>query len=466
MSENVLRAVPIFEAGTHRGKPYTTADLDAIVKNFQKFSTGDNAMLRVPGVLGHEEKQEMLENFFRRMSDHLRRSDLPAAAWASRVWREGRTLHADLEDVPPKIAQLIRTRRYRTVSAEIYDQPPEGIPGTGKMLRRIAFLGGDIPQIKTLDDIPLPESHSERFDPAVKSTVRYRHSMPLAGAVITFSEVLTMDRSALLEKLGALGIDTSKITDAIPDELLADFLRVCDSLKGQMSEEDPDKVMPLKDDMPEPKDDKEKTAYMERARKYMEHAKKYMDKYCSKMGDLEIKHTDDKEKPMGGDTVKLSELNSLVSKAVADALKGSVGGAIEQFTKFREESIKTEKKRSVDSLIERLGREGKIPPAEQETERQLLLQLDASTVHKFSEQGKTVEATSFDYRVKTLERRPSLFGERFKDPASEQTGEKATAEKFYEDHKTHFTAIGTSKEEFLKVYESADPATRKQLIRQ
>jgi hypothetical protein len=67
-SENSrLNRVQVFAAGTHRDKEYTPRDLDDMVSNFQRSSTGDRAALRVPGVLGHEEQQELLN-----------RSDLPA----------------------------------------------------------------------------------------------------------------------------------------------------------------------------------------------------------------------------------------------------------------------------------------------------------------------------------------------------------------------------------------------------
>ena len=69
------------------------------------------------------------------------------------------TLHilkADIANVPPEVAKLIESGAYKKVSAEIYDEPPDGIPSTGKMLRRVAFLGGSLPEIKSLADIPTP----------------------------------------------------------------------------------------------------------------------------------------------------------------------------------------------------------------------------------------------------------------------------------------------------------------------
>lgn len=155
---HALNGVEIFATGTHRGKSYTDDDLDQMVSNFRRYSVGKRTLLKVPAVLGHEEDQSLLE-----------RSDLPAAAWATDLWRarkacpacegagltedaehkcqmcDGRgevgVLKASFRDVPPKVARLLKGKAYATVSAEIYDEPPEGVPGEGKMLRRVAFSG-------------------------------------------------------------------------------------------------------------------------------------------------------------------------------------------------------------------------------------------------------------------------------------------------------------------------------------
>lgn len=145
-----LRGVEIFEIGNHRGKDYTPEDRDDMVRNFRQFCTGQKPGFAVPAVLGHEEGQDLLD-----------RSDLPAAGWMTDLYSDGDKILADFDDVPDEVAKLIRAKRYRTCSAEIYDEPPEGIPGKGKMLRRVAFLGGDIPQLKNLRDIPMPKKHGE-----------------------------------------------------------------------------------------------------------------------------------------------------------------------------------------------------------------------------------------------------------------------------------------------------------------
>lgn len=219
-----LRGVEVFVSGTHRGKSYSDKDLKDMETNFKRFSTGESAKLRVPAVIGHEEDQEF-----------LKRTDLPAAGWLTSLGNGSDGVQrADVAEVAKPVAALISSRRYRKVSPEVYDAPPEGVPGPrpavlqelaargrdavadleeakawaseelprrmevwenrkaaydagtlekqpgpkpefeslvderlrghfGKMLRRLSFLGGEIPQIKSLADIPMPtEVYSER----------------------------------------------------------------------------------------------------------------------------------------------------------------------------------------------------------------------------------------------------------------------------------------------------------------
>jgi hypothetical protein len=58
-------------------------------------------------------------------------------------------LNANFDNVPREVMRLIDARVYRTVSSEVYDNIPDGLPDAGrpmKMFRRVAFPGGEIPQ--------------------------------------------------------------------------------------------------------------------------------------------------------------------------------------------------------------------------------------------------------------------------------------------------------------------------------
>jgi hypothetical protein len=145
-----LPAVPIFAAGDFDGEAWTEADLDEIAANFQRLSTGPRPLLEPPAVVGHEEDQQLLE-----------RTDLPAGGWIRRLWKarddeDGIVkLWADIEQIPAEVAGWINDGLYRKVSAEIYDDPSQGnLPGEGKVLRRVALLGGEIPRQKHLGALP------------------------------------------------------------------------------------------------------------------------------------------------------------------------------------------------------------------------------------------------------------------------------------------------------------------------
>lgn len=184
MSESASRisGIEIFARGVHRSKPYSAADMADIVRNFQEFSAPDapRILLRVPLVIGHEEDQQ-----------YLQRTDIPAAGWATDVWTQGGRLFADADHVPAEVSRLIKGKAYRVVSAEIYDEPPDGVPGRGKMLRRIALLGADIPEVKGLAEIPTPEPYSEgAFASRRRAALVFRRRVKMPDGVwACFSEV-------------------------------------------------------------------------------------------------------------------------------------------------------------------------------------------------------------------------------------------------------------------------------------
>src|SRR5262249_19299660 len=96
-------------------------------------------------------------------------------------------LRAGLQDVPAGLARLIRGRNYDRVSAEVYDEPPAGVPGKGKTLRALALLGGELPQVKTLNDVlAMHEAFAERAQraaPERQADLLLREARPDAGGV-------------------------------------------------------------------------------------------------------------------------------------------------------------------------------------------------------------------------------------------------------------------------------------------
>lgn len=441
-----LSGVEIFSTGVHRGKRYGPGDLDAMVRNFRQFSTGPKARVRVPAVLGHEETQEFLE-----------RSDLPAAAWPNRVYRQGRLLKADFDDPPPVVKRLLKNKAYRTVSSEVYDEPPAGVPGRGKMLRRIAFLGGDIPELKTLDEIAALTEHSEsrgrRFAPYRRHVFKFRESVARSnapGIFFVFAEVRPvpmdpeevdlnpggggMDPDEMLGMLADHGIDTS-VLEGLSPEGMAEVLRACDAKDeaaggGGDSEYDED---------PEEEPDEEmKAKYRERAKKFADRLSAYKS-YCdeddmrrmSEMFAADSRHAeDDTVSALTARPKKITRTEHYSEKRVAEIVREQVAAALKadagDVRKFAEETRAAEKRRAAEAICDRLGLEGRLPPAERPAVLSRLMRADPKTVvEKFSEVkgGKKVvtEATEFDLQVRELEARPRFFHERAR------SGERGTA---------------------------------------
>jgi hypothetical protein len=92
----------------------------------------------------------------------------------------------------------------------------------------------------------------------------------------------------------------------------------------------------------------------------MEHAKKMHSMY----GETDETDADDMETTpdltpsMDGDKempVKMSEVQTLIAKAVKDALAAEAKGTLGELQKFHEETKAAERKRAVDGVIDRLG---------------------------------------------------------------------------------------------------------------
>lgn len=135
MPDNAPRKIEIFRAGTHtamsgREVTMTTEDLDAIAKAY------DPAVFAAPLVVGHPKTND------------------PAYGWVKSLSVEGDTLVAEVDDVDPEFAQIVRDGRYRKISASFYlpdskQNPTPGVYG----LRHVGFLGAAAPAVKGLKPV-------------------------------------------------------------------------------------------------------------------------------------------------------------------------------------------------------------------------------------------------------------------------------------------------------------------------
>lgn len=133
-----VNGVEIFAAGTWNGDKYTIEDIDQLVLAFNETGKHLPPYLK----LGHSKKQTLLQQ-----------DGYPAAGWVGNLRRVGEKLVADFRNIPAKLHDLILTKAYRTVSAEIFWNFKVGEKVYPKLLKAVALLGADTPGVQTLDDI-------------------------------------------------------------------------------------------------------------------------------------------------------------------------------------------------------------------------------------------------------------------------------------------------------------------------
>jgi hypothetical protein len=221
-----LRGVELFASGNYRGRPYTAADIDEIAANAKRLGPFGLALLDPPGVIGHEEDQEYLE-----------RTDLPAAGWVDTENIQVRhyedqehgpqaVMIGDIYGVPKEIADDIRAGKFRKISAEIYpDFTDDHGKKYGKALRRVAFLGAEVPQVKRIADLPMPEAFSDwrrewtRLEPRGSRETKH-------GTVLCFAETNGMTREEMKAKIvKAMPKILMPTLNAMSDDQLADLCK-------------------------------------------------------------------------------------------------------------------------------------------------------------------------------------------------------------------------------------------------
>lgn len=131
-----LKGVEVFRIGTWNGDKYTRKDLDDMVANFGKVG------FQVPVKLGHKAE-----------------SGEPAYGWVAKLRRVGDRLVADLRDIPDKIHEAIKDKRFDHVSAEIFWNIKRGGKTFRRVLKAVTLLGAETPAVSGLK--PLRESFTD-----------------------------------------------------------------------------------------------------------------------------------------------------------------------------------------------------------------------------------------------------------------------------------------------------------------
>lgn len=208
----------LFASGEYRGKEWPPETIDELAANGSKLGP----LLTPPAVLGHEEDQEWLD-----------RTDLPAAGWVDvKTLRSvpdadhpgHKILTGDVVNIPSAVAARLRAGEYRFPSVEVYDEFLDDFGGRhGRTIRRLALLGGEVPQVKRLGPLPMPVPMSaplafaERPPPARKPTDRL--------FALSFAERAVPTRADLIKSYQAVMPGVSQATlEVMTDDQLKELV--------------------------------------------------------------------------------------------------------------------------------------------------------------------------------------------------------------------------------------------------
>lgn len=139
-----IQNLEIFGAGTHRAQTGTVTvtedDLDQIVDAFN--SLQGTSIVKPHMKLGHTDAQKWFGQ----------KDGIPSLGWITRVWRSGTKLLADVSDVPDALLDMIKSKRFHNVSAEVFWDAPIEHNGRRfpRVLSAVALLGVEMPAVKDL----------------------------------------------------------------------------------------------------------------------------------------------------------------------------------------------------------------------------------------------------------------------------------------------------------------------------
>ncbi len=139
-----LTNLEIFSTGTHRAATgtviVTDEDLDSIIDAFDSLQ-GSN-IVKPHLKLGHADAQKWFGQ----------KDGIPSLGWITRVWRQGKKLLADVNDIPDALIDMIKSNRFHNVSAEIFWDAPIKHNGRqfSRVLSAVSILGIEMPAVKDL----------------------------------------------------------------------------------------------------------------------------------------------------------------------------------------------------------------------------------------------------------------------------------------------------------------------------
>ena len=167
-----LNAVPLFKVGKWKGMSFSMDDILQMRDNTQALLNG--GMIKAPATPGHVTNQFNV--------------DTGAIGWLSRVFIVGDQLFGDFVDIDKNYYNAILKRKYDQVSIELdtnFVHPTTQKP-IGKLIKAVAFEGGEIPAVKGNGGIIY---HSEKNDD-VKIIFKEQNLQEANSMIWKLSEVI------------------------------------------------------------------------------------------------------------------------------------------------------------------------------------------------------------------------------------------------------------------------------------
>jgi hypothetical protein len=140
MPETFSADKDIFSVGKWNGDNYSEEDLQEMVANFERLSA-ENQNFRVP----------LKVDFFKDTKKNPHGGQ-PAVGWITKLSKVGQKLYAHIENIPRAVKDLIETKAYRQVSAEILWNMKYGEERLRRVLTGVALLGVEFPGVGNLEE--------------------------------------------------------------------------------------------------------------------------------------------------------------------------------------------------------------------------------------------------------------------------------------------------------------------------
>jgi hypothetical protein len=165
-----IDGVEIFATGKHRGSEVVTItenDLAEMVNSFNELTTSIEGFQPVVK-LGHDEAQA----FFGQ------RKGAPNLGFIEKIWVEGSKVLANFTNVPDALVDLIKMRRFNSVSIEMFPKTVFNGREFKNVLTAVALLGAELPAVKGLKELAATLFTEEADEPFQTSLSRLRLRRP------------------------------------------------------------------------------------------------------------------------------------------------------------------------------------------------------------------------------------------------------------------------------------------------